>query len=148
MAAWITCWRIAQRTREKTTRMVGLNLEVGDGKEGRLDLSKVGGCSTGYLRQSSLNIRTSQKVPFLNPDPLMHWSGPENIAWVKINDDSSWNLLDSGSTINAVTPEFMSKLVPWTCWSLEQSGWWYPEDKWLWKIIFLTLGLCHHIGIK
>ena len=40
----------------------------------------------------------------------MHWSGPENIAWVKINDEGSWALLDSGSTINAVTPEFVKAL--------------------------------------
>ena len=37
----------------------------------------------------------------------MHWSGPENIAWVKVNDEGSWALLDSGSTMNAVTPEFI-----------------------------------------
>ena len=47
------------------------------------------------------------KAPFLNPDPLTHWSGSENIAQVKINDESSWALLDSGSTINVVTPEFV-----------------------------------------
>ena len=44
---------------------------------------------------------------FFNPDPLKHWSGPENIAQVKINDESSWALLDSGSTINTVTLEFI-----------------------------------------
>ena len=49
----------------------------------------------------------SQKAPFLNQDPLTCWSGPENIAQVKIDDESSWALLDSGSTINAVTPEFV-----------------------------------------
>ena len=49
----------------------------------------------------------SQSAPFLNPDPLTCWSGPENIAWVKIDDKSSWSLLDSGSTINMVTPEFV-----------------------------------------
>ena len=43
----------------------------------------------------------------MNPNPLTHWSGPENIAWVRIDDKSSWALLDSGSTINAVTPEFI-----------------------------------------
>ena len=37
----------------------------------------------------------------------MHWSGPENIAWVKIDDVTSWALLDSDSTINAVTLEFI-----------------------------------------
>ena len=43
----------------------------------------------------------------MNTDPLTHWSGPENIAWVRINDESSWALLDSSSTINAVTLEFI-----------------------------------------
>ena len=43
----------------------------------------------------------------MNPDPLMHWSGSENIACIKINDEGSWALLDSGSTINTVTPEFV-----------------------------------------
>ena len=81
-------------------------LEGGDGEEGRPDLSKAGGCSTGYPEQSSLSINTSQKAPFLTPDPLMHWSWPENITQVKINDEGSWVLLDSGSTINVVTPEF------------------------------------------
>ena len=37
----------------------------------------------------------------------MQWSGPENIAQVKIDDEGSWPLLDSGSTINAVTLEFV-----------------------------------------
>ena len=37
----------------------------------------------------------------------MQWSGPENIAQVKIDDESSWALFDSCSKINAVTPEFV-----------------------------------------
>ena len=37
----------------------------------------------------------------------MLWSGPENIAQVKIDDEGSLALLDSGSTINVVTPEFI-----------------------------------------
>ena len=49
----------------------------------------------------------SHKVPFLNPYPLNQWSGPENIAQVWINDENSWALLGSGSTINVVTPEFI-----------------------------------------
>ena len=52
----------------------------------------------------------SQKAPFLNPDPLTHWRGLENIAQVRINDESSWALLDSGSTINAMTPELVEVL--------------------------------------
>ena len=49
----------------------------------------------------------SRRAPFLNPDPIMHSGGPENIAQVKIDDEGSWALLDSGSTINVVTPEFI-----------------------------------------
>ena len=49
----------------------------------------------------------SQKDPFLNLDPLTWWSGPENIVWVKIDGERSWALLDHGSTINAVTPDFI-----------------------------------------
>ena len=54
-----------------------------------------------------LEQKTSKKAPFLNPDPLMHWSGPESVAWVKINEECSWALFNSGSTINALTPEFV-----------------------------------------
>ena len=44
----------------------------------------------------------------------MHWSGPENITWAKIDDESSVALLDSGSTINAVTLEIV-KAHFWMC---------------------------------
>ena len=54
-----------------------------------------------------MSIRTSQKIPFLNPDPLTHWSGPEKIAQVRIDEESCWALLDNGSMVNAVTPEFV-----------------------------------------
>ena len=37
----------------------------------------------------------------------MHWSGPENIAWVKIDGEGSRALLESGSTIKAMTLEFV-----------------------------------------
>ena len=43
----------------------------------------------------------------LESDPLTQCSGPENIAWVKIDCKSSWALLDSGLTINVVTPGFV-----------------------------------------
>ena len=49
----------------------------------------------------------SKKALFLNQDPLTHWSGPENIAQVKTNDEGSLDLLDSGSTIKTVTPEIV-----------------------------------------
>ena len=37
----------------------------------------------------------------------MYWSGPENIALAKIDDEGSWALLDGGPTINMV----MLKLI-------------------------------------
>ena len=49
----------------------------------------------------------SQKAPFLNPNPLTQLTRPENIAWDKIDGESSWGLLDSGLTINAVTSGFV-----------------------------------------
>ena len=49
----------------------------------------------------------SQKANFLNPNPLTHWSEPDNIAQVRIDGDICWALLDIGSTINVVTPEFI-----------------------------------------
>ena len=48
-----------------------------------------------------------KKTPFMNPHPPTQWSGPENMAQVRMDDESSWTLLDSGLTINAVTPEFI-----------------------------------------
>ena len=80
----------------------------------------------------------SQKAPFFE-SRLTHWSGPENIAWVRIDDESSWALLDSGSTIIAVTPEFIK------AHSLDISP---LSDlaEWFWRISLLTLGLCYHKG--
>ena len=49
----------------------------------------------------------SQKIPFLTINPLNWWSRPENIAQVWIDGEDSWALLDSGSTISAVTPAFV-----------------------------------------
>ena len=79
----------------------------GDGKEGRLSPSETTCHSANIPRQHSLSIKTLQKTPFLNPDPLTHWNMPESIAQVRIDNESCWALLDNGSTINAVTPEFV-----------------------------------------
>ena len=64
-------------------------------------------CSSSIPGWGFLSLRMSQKAPFLNPNPLTHWSGPENIAQVRIVGESSWDLLDSGLTISAVTQEFI-----------------------------------------
>ena len=49
----------------------------------------------------------SLKAPFLDPNPLTQLSGPENIAWDKIDGKSSWALWDSGLTTNAMTSGFV-----------------------------------------
>ena len=80
-----------------------LNLNA---KEG-LSPSEVSCQSANIPRWKPLSIMTSWKTPFLNQDQLTHWSESENIAWVRINDESCWALLDNGSTISAVMPEFV-----------------------------------------
>ena len=87
----------------KTTRKVGLNLKEGMAKKGG-QTSEVGSHPTGYSKKHLPGVKMFWKAPFLNPNPLMHWSAPENIAWVRINGESCWALLDSGSTKHAVTP--------------------------------------------
>ena len=47
------------------------------------------------------------KAPLLNTNPLTCWSGPENIAQVRIDGESSWALFDSGSIISTVTQEYI-----------------------------------------
>ena len=43
----------------------------------------------------------------MNTDPFTWCSWLENIARVKIDGESGWAFVDSGSTINAVTPGFV-----------------------------------------
>ena len=79
----------------------------GDDKEGRWEASETSSHSTSIPEWGSQSLKTSQKAPFLNPNPLTQWSGPENIVWVKIDGESSWALLNSCLIINVVTPEFV-----------------------------------------
>ena len=82
-------------------------------------------------------------VPFLNPNPLTWWNGPENIARVKIDGENSWVLFDSGLTINVVTPGFteahsldvgpLSDLMDGTLGINGFGG-----------VFSWALGLCHH----
>ena len=83
----------------------GFKHQRGGGKEGGLDHSEASFHSANILRRDSLSMKTSGKTPLLNLYPLTPWSGPKNIAQIRINDEGSWALLDNGSTINAVTPE-------------------------------------------
>ena len=87
--------------------------ERGDDKEGKLDPQKPVVAQLASPDEAFQNLKTSQKVIFLNPDPLNCWSRLESIAGVWIDGEDSWVLLDSGSTINAVTPEFVVFIL-WT----------------------------------
>ena len=78
-----------------------------DNEEGRSHPSETSSHSTDIPRQGFQSLKVSPKFPFLNPDALNQWSGPENKARVKIDGESSWAHLDSGSTINVVTTGFI-----------------------------------------
>ena len=88
----------------------GFKHKRGDDEEERSGPSETSSHSTGVPGQGSQGLKMSQKVPFLNPNPLTQWSGPKNIAKVRIDGKSSWALLDSGLTINVVTQEFVKAL--------------------------------------
>ena len=48
-----------------------------------------------------------KQTPFLNLDPFHHWYRVENIAKVKINGESCQALLDNGTQINTITPNYV-----------------------------------------
>ena len=79
----------------------------GDSKEERQSSSETSSCSASIPRWGSQGLKASQKVPFLNNDPPNWWNRPENIAWVWNGAESSLALLDNGSTINVVIPDFI-----------------------------------------
>ena len=107
--------------------------------------SETSSCSTSIPGWGSQGLKTSPKVLFLNLDPLNWWSNPESIAWVWIHGESSWTFMDIGSTINAVTPEFievhsldvghLSNLSDSTLGINSFGG-----------VFFWPLGYCHHKG--
>ena len=76
-------------------------------REAQLDPSGSSCHWTGIPGQGSQGLKMSQDVLFMNPNPLNQWGGPKNIVKIQIDGESSWALLDSGSTINVVTSEFI-----------------------------------------
>ena len=90
----------------KTARKVGLNLKEGMARKGGQSSQKLVAMQEATLGNVPKH-KMSQKDAFLNPDPFTYWTGPKNIAQVKIDDEGSWALLDSVFTINAVTLEFI-----------------------------------------
>ena len=93
----------------KTARKVGLSLKEGMAKKGGWSpLQKVVATQQAHLGDTPQSIRTCLgNLPSWTQIHSHVGVVPENIAWAKINDEGSWALLDSGSTINAVTPEFV-----------------------------------------
>ena len=43
----------------------------------------------------------------MNPDPFQHWYRDENVAKVKINRENCKALLDNGTQINTITPNYV-----------------------------------------
>ena len=91
----------------KITWKVSLNVKEGTTGKGGWDPQKPSVTQPVSPDEVSLSLKTSRKTPFLKPYPLTDWSGPENMAQVKIDGESSWALLDNGSTINSLTLEFI-----------------------------------------
>ena len=71
----------------KTAWKVGLNLKEGMPKKGDQSSQKL-----VVAQEATPSISMPRKTPFLNQDPLMHWGGPVNIAWFRIDDEGSWAL--------------------------------------------------------
>ena len=117
----------------------------GDGKEGKLGSSEASCHSANIPGRDSLSIMTLQKTPILNLDPLTHWSTHKNIACVRIDGERSWGLLNNGSTINAVTPGFITAhhldVSP-----LSNLVYGMVGINGFWRINLSTLGPCYHKG--
>ena len=101
--SWKIVWRILARPPGKGS----LNAKEGTMKKGDQTPQKPVVAEPVSPQWGSKGLKTSQKVPYFIHDPLTWQSGPVNIAWVRVVGESSWALLDSGSTINAVTQEFV-----------------------------------------
>ena len=125
----------------KTTRKVSLNVKEGMAKKGGWVPHKPVVSELASLDEVSNAWRHPKKFPSWTPTHSIGGADPENIAWLWIDGENSWALLDSGSTINVVTLELHWGLFI-GCWSLEQLVWWYPGYKWFWKSILPALGLC------
>ena len=54
-------------------------------------------------------IGPSSQTPFLNPDPFQQWYGMENIAKVRINEESCMALLDNWAQVNTITPKYVKE---------------------------------------
>ena len=104
----------------KTSQKASLNVKEGMTKKGSWAPQKSVVDSASIPGWGSLGLRMSPKVLFLNPNPptSMGWTW-KHIPGSGLMVSSSLALLDSGSTINAVTPEVevhSLMLVPRVTW--------------------------------
>ena len=95
---------LVRASRENTQ----LNCHGWDGvEEGSLDLSGEDDNAEEPPGGGSQGITQPEQTPFLNPDPFQHWHRVKNVAKVKINGESCKALLDNGSQINTITPNYV-----------------------------------------
>ena len=76
-------------------------------QEGSPGHSRKGGYTKGAPRQDAQGIKHHTQTPSLNPNPLNQWYGINNVTRVWVNRESCMTLLDNGTQINTITPEFV-----------------------------------------
>ena len=83
-------------------------LKRGDGtKEGSLDPSRKSGHAKGTPGWDAQGAGCHNQTPFLNPNPFHRWYGIENVARVRVNRESCMALLDNGTQINTIIPDYV-----------------------------------------
>ena len=83
-------------------------LKGGDStREGSPDPSSQDGQAKGTPEGDAQGIGHHTQTPFLNPDPFHQWYGIKNIPMVRVNRESCMALLDNGTQINTITPNFV-----------------------------------------
>ena len=81
-------------------------LQGGDNQEGSPIPSEKTGCTVGISDCDVSCEKPQQQAPFLNLNPFSRLCGIENVAPVRVNQESCMALLDNGCQVNTVTPEF------------------------------------------
>ena len=94
----------------KTSReKIIVKQQGGDGiHEGSLDPSNNSQCIKEPPEGGSQRAKTTPQTPFMNPDPFQCWHRVENIARVRINEESCMALLDNDAQINTIMPKYIS----------------------------------------
>ena len=83
-------------------------LEGGDcTKEGSPSPSRKGNHTKGAPGWDNPGVKRQTQTPFLNPYPFTQWYGSENIVRVRVNGEGCMALLDNGTQVNTITPEFI-----------------------------------------